>query len=160
MSENEKPDSFQKGEAFEKYVRSHIFTEKHFGIVEKTHDYLTNTKDFVESSMNPDFLLRCKKTQRVFYTEIKYRNHVNAEGKYEWCKINQFFRYKKFAQKETTFIVLGMGGFAHEPKSVAVIPFEEIKYTALFPSFVNRYLVDLSVTIDNKMVWEMAKVIT
>jgi hypothetical protein len=44
------PETFRKGEEFEKYVRNNILTKKHYIIVEKNHHYLENFKDFIEST--------------------------------------------------------------------------------------------------------------
>ncbi len=156
----DKPLSFQKGEDFENYVRDRIFTNEHFTIVDRTHNYEMNVKDFIENSLNPDFLFRCKKSKKVFYTELKYRNHINAEGKYEWCNYRQLLRYKKFGLQTTTFIILGLGGLSTAPKDIALIPIEEIKYTALFPSFVNRYLIDSQTPLISDKLWEIHATLT
>ncbi|MEI9946634.1 MAG: hypothetical protein WDN26_20725 [Chitinophagaceae bacterium] len=51
------PESFKIGEKFEDYVREFLFTDSYYDILERTHSYNTN-KDYVESSLKPDFSRR------------------------------------------------------------------------------------------------------
>ena len=50
-------DSFVVGQRFENYVND-LFSKKYFSIVEKTNSTKTNQKQYVESSMNPDFVYK------------------------------------------------------------------------------------------------------
>jgi hypothetical protein len=50
-----------KGKRFEDYVEK-LFDQQYYSIVEKTHSYRQNEDRYVESSMNPDFTFRYKRT--------------------------------------------------------------------------------------------------
>jgi len=54
------PQSFKMGEKFEEYVREFLFIDTYYNLLEKTHDYSTNSKDYVLASLNPDFKFKYK----------------------------------------------------------------------------------------------------
>lgn len=61
------PEGFKKGQAFEGYIRKHLFTKDKFDMLHKTPDYATNKNDFIiEDSIEPDFKFRVKKTVKNF----------------------------------------------------------------------------------------------
>ena len=149
-----KPDSFAKGEAFEKYVRSKIFTKDRYVLTHKTHGYEENSNDFVESSLEPDYRFRCKETNREFYVEVKFRSST-YEGKYEWSNHRQMNRYKGVKDEKPTFLMLGMGGTPDYPNGLALIPLNDINFTGLFPSFISKYKLELDNPVNNKYLWSL-----
>src|SRR5688572_7159263 len=68
-----KPTAFLKGEDFERCLRSTVFTSEKYDLVMKTHDFHENSRDYVESSLYPDYLFRERKTNKEFFVEAKYR---------------------------------------------------------------------------------------
>ena len=62
-----KPTPYLKGENFEKCLRRKVFKKKDYDLVMKTHDYHANQKDYVESSLYPDYLFRKRSTNREFF---------------------------------------------------------------------------------------------
>jgi len=151
--EEEMPDSFKVGETFEHYVRTNLFPKDHFDLVRKTHSYKENEEDYVESSLEPDYMFRAKESGKEFFVEVKYRSH-KFNGKIEWGKYYQLKRYKAVDKKTPTFLLIGIGGGPEEPKYVSFIPMRQVKYASLFTSFVNQYTVDPKQPVDEKLVLE------
>lgn len=50
-NEVNKPETFVKGDEFEEFVRKNIFPTNEYELLAKTHDYTSNKKDFIQSSM-------------------------------------------------------------------------------------------------------------
>ena len=73
-NESIKKSNFKFGEAWEQDVRSYFFVPENYEILEKTHNYEQNKKDFVKSSLNPDYKFFCKTTEKEFYIECKAKN--------------------------------------------------------------------------------------
>ena len=133
-------DPFVVGQIFEEYVDD-LFSKKYFVIVEKTHSTETNKQEYIESSMNPDFVYRYKPTGELFAVECKYRSYL-IDGKLSWSNTKQLRRYREFQRERNipVFIVIGLGG---EDVSVFdemfCIPLDEAKYPDLYPSVFIRY---------------------
>ncbi|MCK5268686.1 MAG: hypothetical protein KAR07_10970 [Spirochaetes bacterium] len=72
--EKNKTRNFEFGEDWEEEVRDDFFIPQWYELLEKTHDYEQNKKDYVKSSLNPDLKLLCNKTKRAFYVECKARD--------------------------------------------------------------------------------------
>ncbi len=138
LNEALKPESFYKGEEFENYVRKYIFPRDRYELLHRTHSYSDNKKDYIESSLYPDFLFRCKKTGRKFYVEAKYRSYFYPDY-IQWAKPKQFDRYKKINEKTPVILSLGLGGSPKDPELIFIIPVSKIKYTKLYPSFLEKY---------------------
>lgn len=143
-----------KGKRFEKFVIEK-FDEKYFNIVEQTHSWQTNQNRYVESSMNPDYILRYKPTKEEFAVECKYRSQLNPKGMLEYCKQYQFERYKKFMEtrKIPTFIVVGLGGVDDDPDDLFILPLKDLKYPALYPSIFKQF----SKNPQNNFFWKNGK---
>lgn len=133
-----KNESFIKGDEFESFLREHIYTSDKFDLVHKTHNFSKNKKDFIETSLYPDFLFRDKKTKEEFYVEAKYREKL-FNGKIDWSSEEQLKRYKKIAKEKTTYIAIGFGGRPKFPKVLYIINLMDIKYPDLFPSKIENY---------------------
>jgi hypothetical protein len=125
----------EKGRRFEEFVISK-FDPNYFTIVEKTHSWKTNEKRFIESSNNPDYILRYNLSGEEFAVECKYRSRLNQDGMLECCKPYQFQRYKKFMREMhfPVFIVVGLGGSDDNPDDLYVIPLQDMKYNMLYKS--------------------------
>jgi len=136
--ELKKPASYVKGDEFERFTRDNLFPHVYYDLLHKNHDYFT-TQDFsIESSKEPDFRLKSKKSGREFFVEAKYRSHFYS-GKLEWCKTYQLRRYQVINKEIPIFIVIGAGGHPMTPEQVFLIPMKDIKYTVLFQSFLRKY---------------------
>jgi hypothetical protein len=150
INEINKPESFVKGDAFENYVRAHLFVKDRYDLLQKTHDYANNKDDYIENTKEPDFKFRSKTTREEFYVEAKYRSgfHDNA---IEWCKPFQLKRYKGIDDKTPVYLVLGTGNEPNSPRQVFFIPIKDIKHTSLISTFLNDYEVSINSPIDYRL---------
>jgi hypothetical protein len=145
------PESFKMGEKFENYVRDFLFVDNYYDIVERTHNYKTN-KDYVESSLKPDFTFRDRWAKREFYVEVKFRTGLYKD-KISWCNEKQLARYQAFSKTKPSFLILGMGENPKYPEFLSLIPFSEAKYTGLFPSFAEKFAIELDKPVSSKTLW-------
>jgi len=153
-----KPDSFVKGEEFEDYVREFVFPKDKYDLLHKSHNYETNEEDYVESSLMPDFKLRCKKTNKEFFVEAKFRKDKQYKDKTEWCKPYQLKRYKEIDKNQApVFICLGLGDYPDEPEYIFIIPMSKLKYTALYDSFLKKYEFHVDKPVFPSYLWKLDK---
>ena len=138
LNEASKPETFVKGDEFEDFVRKHIIPHNEYELLARTHDYVTNKNDFVQSSKYPDFKFRSRKTGNVFFVEVKYRS-TYFKGAIEWCKTHQLTRYKSINKTTPVYIVIGVGNISSSPEQVFLIPVKRIMYVRLFRSFLKEY---------------------
>lgn len=122
-------DSHDKGHNFEKSVQN-LFPQDSYILVEKTHDIIQNEDRFVESSLNPDFKFRCKKTQFEFYVEAKYRSVLLQPI----INHKQYERYKRF---QNLLFVIGANGTSYEPDRYYIATLQTIH------DFKKWFLLDL-----------------
>jgi len=132
-------DPFISGLRFEKYAND-LFSKKYFSIFEKTHSTETNKEQYVESSMNPDFVYKYNPTGELFAVECKYRSGL-YNGSLEWSYSKQLKRYQEFSKLRNipVFVVIGLGGYDDKPEEMFCIPLKEAKYPALYPSVFDRF---------------------
>lgn len=153
INEATTPESFKIGEKFENYVRENLFVDSHYDLLERTHDFHANNKDYVLSSMKPDFKFRDKKTKKEFYIEVKFRTSI-YQNKIMWCNDKQLFRYKEIHKEKPVFILLGLGDDPKAPEFISLIPMDHAKYTGLFPSYAEKFEINRDETITSKVLWE------
>jgi len=153
IDEANTPASFKIGEKFEDYVRKYLFIESYYELVERTHDYRANSKDYVESSLKPDFKFRDRRTKREFYVEAKFRTG-EYQGKIMWCNDNQLKRYKDYHKQAPVFLILGVGGDPDYPEFLSLLSLDAAKYTGLFPSYIEKYEIELDKPISSKTLWD------
>ncbi len=138
------PESFKKGDLFEKFVEDELFKASDYVLVSRTNSYDQNKNRYAEDTLRPDFKFRCKKTGQEFYVEAKYRSRFNAENKLEVISYTQIERFKGIQKEERIpiFIAIGYGGSPENPDSVGLIPLDELSYLDLYPSFLKRFNVN------------------
>lgn len=146
------PESFKMGQKFEDYVREYLFVSNYYDLLEKTHDYNSNNKDYVESSLKPDFKFRDKWTKKEFYVEAKFRTS-DYKGKIVWCNDKQLSRYQEYHKKQPVFLILGMGENPKYPEFLSLISLNHAKYTGLFVSVVEKFEIELDKPIASKILW-------
>jgi hypothetical protein len=146
------PQSFKDGQRFEDYVEEYLFISKYYDLLEKTHNYQTNSKHYVESSLNPDFMFRDRYTNREFYVEAKFRAHL-YNNKLVWCNNEQMQRYQNINKFIPVFLILGDGGKPNWPDYLSLIPLSKAKYTGLFPWFVDQFEIEPERAITSKVLW-------
>ncbi|MDR0767275.1 MAG: hypothetical protein LBE57_02335 [Methanosarcinales archaeon] len=145
LTEPETDESVEKGHDFEKYILD-LFEKNDFTYVRVTSDYASKSGAFVESSMDPDLVLRCKKSKQEFAVECKFRSGLywNKERKahmLQWSNPAQIGRYKEYQKKHSipVFVVIGLGGYPDKPECMFCIPLNEAKYADLFESFLGNF---------------------
>lgn len=146
------PESFLRGEDFEKYVEDYLFLKSHYELLEKTHNYQTNSKNYVEASLKPDFKYRDRVTKKEFYVEAKFRTS-DYKNKFVWCNEAQLSRYQAINKQNPVFLILGDGGKADWPDNLSLIPISKAKYTGLFPSFVDQFAIVPGLAVSSKVLW-------
>lgn len=147
------PESFKIGEKFEEYVREFIFIDSYFDLVERTHGYNRNSRDYVESSLKPDFKFRDKRTKREFFVEAKFRTGL-SNGKIVWCNEKQLQRYNSYNKEVPIFLILGMGEDPEYPEFLSLIPLTEAKYTGLFQSYAEKFEIKADKAVSSKLLWD------
>jgi len=148
------PESFKIGEKFENYVRDYIFPENYYDLIERTHSYNSNSKDFVEASIKPDFQFRDKYSKKKFCVEVKFRTGL-YNGKITWCNEKQLARYKQISKEIPVFIIIGMGEKPEKPDFISLLPISEAKYVGLFPSLAEKFEIDLKKPVTSKKLWSL-----
>lgn len=144
FSTSDEQKNFEKGEAFEEYVRETMFPLEHYHLLEKTHNYQQNRKDFVWSTMKPDFKFKSKSNikgidDNAFYVEAKFRKGTYWNEKIAWSYPKQFKRYKAIDYKEhPVFIVLGLGEDPQKPDKVCLFHVRN-SYPELYKSRIEKY---------------------
>ena len=152
IKEVRKPKSHTFAEKFEDYIRLSIFTDECYHLVERMHNYSHNSKNFVESSLKPDFKFRDRITKREFYVEAKFRSV--SFNKITWCTDKQLKRYTIYNNDAPVFLFLGLGGAPDEPEQVALIPLSAAKYTSLYPSYVAKFEIHAHMPVQSHVLWE------
>jgi hypothetical protein len=120
--------SFQKGKMFETFIEHDIFPASNFDIIHKTHDYDQNSKRYVESSLKPDFLFRCKVSNLEFYVDAKYRSKLFTGDKFTILKDSQLRRFIEIDTTERPVLVaLGIGMQPNHPETISLIPISKFR---------------------------------
>ena len=144
-----KPETFIKGDEFENFVRNNLFPVNKFELVQKTHDYTTNNNDYVESSKEPDFQFRSRKSGFEFFVEAKYRSGF-YDGAIQWCKPYQFRRYKEIEKQTPVYIVIGVGRQPGNPQNIFLLPVRKTKYPRIFQSALKFYEIPKNRCVNEK----------
>jgi len=151
------PGSYIKGEQFEDYVRKNIFIKDYYTIVERTHGYLQNKGDFIESSTKPDFKFRDKINNREFFIEAKFRSDFYNKNTLLWCGSNQLKIYQECNRIIPVFIALGVHGKASNPELLFLVPVtEDIKTELLMPA-INKFKISTGKPVLPDVLWEYLK---
>jgi len=150
VDEINKPESYVKGEDFERYVSTKLFPAEKYELLHQTHNYTTNKERYVDESKEPDFKFRSKINNKEFYVEAKYRKYYH-ENAIPWCNEYQLKRYQTIDKDIPVFIVLAVGGEPSSPDELFLIPMRNIKYTTLFRSFLTKYSSNLGQPVDYRV---------
>jgi len=156
MGKNFNTDSFDKGKAFENYIQNVIFTEDTYDQLERTPDIDQNAIRFTTSTLNPDFYYKCRRTQKKFYVEAKFRSHFfTGDILTLFNNQEQFDRFKEIDKPETPiFMAIGCGGTATEPSTISIVPFSEITNLTINKLEVDKHLIDKG-TYNYEKLWKL-----
>jgi len=145
------PKSFSVGENFEGYARKYLFTERYYELLQKTHGFRSQKKNYVPS-INPDFKFRDRRNGKIFYVEAKYRKSF-FKGQVIWCAKHQLQRYQQSNRECSVFILLGVGGNPGSPEFVSLIPLNQVNFTTLFKSFAEKHTIHFRRPVKSKVLW-------
>ncbi len=137
----QKPDSYEAGEKFEKFVRER-FDKGKFSIVKKTIPVDPNVYGpFIENNLDPDFIMRYKPNLEKFAVEAKFRSSYGNQQWVRWSYPAQFARYKQFEKEEKipVYIVIGYGGLPENPEKVFLVPLKKITFHELTLKYLSNY---------------------
>lgn len=152
IDEMQTPESFRIGEKFENYVRESLFVKSYYDLLERSHNYSANRKDYVQSSVQPDFTFKDRWAGKEFYVEVKFRTS-DYNGKIMWCNDKQLLRYQQYHKKLPVFLILGMGENPSLPKYLSLISLNQAKYTGLYRSVVEKFDIAVDKPIASKILW-------
>ena len=137
------PDNKRKqiwrGHRFEKYVVDLFnFKDGEFSLIDWTSDIdFVEFNVTVERNLDPDLLIKHKKSNKMFAIECKFRSWITIEnGKegVEWARQDQINRYLKYGKDNNikVYIALGIGDFPSYPRELYLIPIENAKFPNLY----------------------------
>ena len=149
LKEANKPITFIKGDDFQTFVKQILFPKDKYNLVQITPGYETNMDRFVESSKDPDFKFRSRISGDEFYVEAKYRS-IFYRNTVTWCKRYQLDRYTELDKQTPVYIALGVEGQAISPRQVFLFPVRLAPYTKLFRSFLLKFKISPSHSVDIK----------
>jgi len=150
MQQDYTPESFKKGQQFEKFVEEIIFTEDRYELITRTNSYEQNANRYAEDTLKPDFKFRCKETGQEFWIEAKYRSELFRD-QIEALSFNQRDRFYNLEKEENipVFVIIGYWGYANNPNALSLIPLKDYKYIKIFRSFLRENAIPLN-PISNK----------
>lgn len=129
--EKKKTDSEMKGQAFEEYIISRV--NKNYKLKDWRGDKYINGI-YAESTLYPDLEFEVQNGNEffMFAIECKWRNNFYYND-LELFKESQLINYWKFAAENNipVFVAIGVGGQAHSPEELYIIPLKRIKGTVI-----------------------------
>lgn len=137
----------QKGIRFEKFILT-LFPEQDFIVEDSTCDASKFLGRRVESDTHPDFILRNRKSGKVFAVECKWRGRWapgNGKGPGLWWNPKQGSRYVTYQETAgvPVYVAFGIGGTPNKPKELYFLPASELKWSFLKQSLVRNGLTSI-----------------
>lgn len=135
-------DPYEKGVAFEKYIIS-LLPEQEWSIVDYTKDTIKGIPRKIESSSNPDIILRHRETNKLVALECKYRADFfkTDSGRILLVKDYQIEKYKAFKEEKNypVFIVIGIGEKPSNPEKLFLFPLNSIQYAQTSIKYIEKF---------------------
>ncbi len=138
VNEYKKETSHLKGESFEDEFEKQLFKQGNISILEKSHH--KNQRGFIESNLNPDFKLKFKDSDFVFWVECKFRSSSINKNKIDIKNPKQYNRYKKL--KEPVFYLINF-----DNEIISLLHIDNI-YPEIYVSHLYKNEVRLPITED------------
>ncbi|MBS1597313.1 MAG: hypothetical protein JST75_03750 [Bacteroidetes bacterium] len=126
--------SIQSGQDFEDDVADEFFPDNIYEMLHRTHDFQTNRKRFIRSSLDPDFRFEIRGSNVSFWVECKHRENNRNASEINIFKSGQLERYHKY---ENAFLLLCT--YRYDEQMLYLVPFIDIKWNNLFLSFLRPY---------------------
>jgi hypothetical protein len=124
----------KSGEDFEDDAADIFFPDNIYEMLQRTHNFSTNNKRFIRSSINPDFQFEIRDSKIDLWVECKYRENKLDLGYVNVFKFGQLKRYKSY---ENSFLLLCAK--THGEQYVYFVPFSHLKWDNLYFSFLEPY---------------------
>ena len=135
-------DPYEKGVAFEKYIIN-LLPEQDWSIVDYTKDTIKDIPRKIESSSNPDIILRHRGTNKLVALECKYRADFfrTETGRIMLVKDYQINNYKAFNKEKgyPVFIVVGVGNKPSNPGRLFLFPLNSIQYSPTAMEYIEKF---------------------
>lgn len=131
-----------EGKTFEKYIAD-MFSPTEWSIVDYTKD--RSLGRWIESSKNPDIVVRHKKSGRQFAIECKFRSAFlkGKKGEFglEWARKDQIETYNRFSQNKSipVFVCIGVGNTPKTPTRIFLLNLENLKYPWAFKNYLEKF---------------------
>jgi|SRR5882724_7763437 len=129
-----KNQSIQSGEDFEDDVADEFFPDDIYEMLHRTHDFNTNRKRFIRSSLHPDFQFEIRDSNIQFWVECKHRENNRDATLINVFKNGQLSRYQSY---ENAFLLLCTYRF--DEQYMYFVPFAHIQWDNLYLSFLRPY---------------------
>jgi len=141
----DKPDSFEKGRAFEDFIVT-LFNKRKFRLLEWRSDKRASNGAYPASCSYPDleFSYSRGKSLYRFAIECKWRNQF-YHGKTKWANENQIQIYNDYQYQNaiSVYVAIGIGGIPSNPEQLFITPLDHIKmFPEVFQSRLIRYIKD------------------
>jgi hypothetical protein len=149
-----KAEAHAIGDAFESYVERSIFPVSDYRLVHRTPSYFDQRNGFDEAALLPDMKFSCRRTQRCFWVEAKFRTSL-LEGKLEWCSYEQLLRYRAVNRTEPVLIAIGFGGVPSRPYRLFLVPLDALQYTGVYFSLVEPFEVEVNRKVSSYELWRL-----
>ncbi len=121
--------NIKNGQSLEDDFEFYLNENKNISIVEKTHSFKEN--GFIESNLNPDFKVRLKDCDFVFWVECKFRSSIDEKNRIDLKNVKQYNRYKKL--KEPVFYLIDIHN-----EFTALINMDML-YPKMFVSYLKKF---------------------
>jgi hypothetical protein len=136
---------YEKGLVFEKYIIS-LLPDNEWSIVDYTKDTIKGIPRKIESSSNPDIILRHRETNKLIALECKYRTDFfrTDSGRILLVKDYQIQKYKTFNKEKgyPVFIVIGIGNKPGNPEKLFLFPLNSIQFSPSSMEYIKRFEIE------------------
>ena len=147
------PDSSQKGEQFEDYVRKYLFPKTQYKLI-RTPGYRQNEKDFTESSLKQRFTFLDIPEGRRFNIECKFRSALIANS-YPFLKEYQPEQNKSYSDLPF-YLVLGLGGKVSAPNQVFLLDIADFQLAVIYKRHLSGREIPKDVAVQPFQLWKNA----
>src|ERR1700757_3443931 len=134
-------------ECFEEFVSETFFPDYLYEMLHRTQHSGTSRKRFVRSSLNPDFHFEIRNEPgKQFWVECKYLEIEQVQDVIGIFGNDLLSRFKAF---ENSFLFLCIK--IQREEYYFFVPFNQIKSTELYFSFLNSYIVSVEPPISTEL---------
>jgi hypothetical protein len=135
-------------ECFEEYTSETFFPDYLYEMLHRTQVSGMNKKRFIRSSLNPDFHFEIRNEPgKHFWVECKYLEIDQIHEAIHIFNNDLLYRFKTF---ENSFLFLCVK--IQREEYYFFVPFNQIKSTELYFSFLNTYILSVEPPISTELI--------